>query len=100
MAVVGDGDTAHHAGAALGLFSLVTVFADGRMGQAAGAFRQAAWYRKRHPTFADALAMVRKELWAQDAEFLRLAASDRHDKRPQGICGTTNRGRLLCGMNG
>lgn len=69
MAVVGDGDTAHHAGAALGLFSLVTVFADGRMGQAAGAFRQAAWYRKRHPTFADALAMVRKELWAQDGSF-------------------------------
>ena len=26
--------------------------------------RQAAWYRKRHPTFADALAVVRKELWA------------------------------------
>jgi hypothetical protein len=67
--VVGDGDTAHHAGAALGLFSLVTVFADGRMGQAAGAFRQAAWYRKRHPTFADALAMVRKELWAQERSF-------------------------------
>jgi hypothetical protein len=35
------------------------------MAQAAGAFRrQAAWYHKRHPTFADALAMVRKELWA------------------------------------
>jgi hypothetical protein len=67
--VVGDGDTAHHTGAALGLFSLVTVFADGRMGQAAGAFGQAAWYRKRHPTFADALAMVRKELWAQERSF-------------------------------
>ena len=36
------------------------------MAQAAGAFRQAAWYRKRYPTFADALAMVRKELWAQE----------------------------------
>jgi hypothetical protein len=23
-----------------------------------------AWYRKSHPTFADALALVRKELWA------------------------------------
>jgi hypothetical protein len=33
---------------------------------AAGAFRQAAWYQKRHPTFADALALVRKELWAQE----------------------------------
>ena len=29
-------------------------------------FRQTAWYHKRHPTFADALALVRKELWAQE----------------------------------
>ena len=51
--------------ALLGLFSLVTLFAHGRMTQAAGAFRQVAWYHKTHPTFADALALVRKELWAQ-----------------------------------
>src|ERR687897_3180436 len=50
--------------ALLGLFSLITVFAHERMTQAAGAFRQAGWYHKRHPTFADALAMMRKELWA------------------------------------
>jgi hypothetical protein len=52
--------------AILGLFSLVTLFAHGLMAQAAGAFRQTAWYHKRHPTFADALALVRKELWAQE----------------------------------
>jgi hypothetical protein len=54
--------------ALLGLFSLVTLFAHGQMRQAADVFRQAprqaAWYRKRHPTFSDALALVRKELWA------------------------------------
>ena len=51
--------------ALLGLFSLVTLFADRQMRRAAGALRrQAAWYHKRHPTFADALALVRKELWA------------------------------------
>jgi hypothetical protein len=50
--------------ALMGLFSLITLFAHGLMAQAAGSFRQAAWYRKAHPTFADALAMVRKELWA------------------------------------
>ena len=51
--------------ALLGLFSLVTLFADGQMRRAAGALRrQATWYHKRHPTFADALALVRKELWA------------------------------------
>jgi hypothetical protein len=62
------GDTAHHTGAALGLVSLVTLFADRQMRRAAGIFRRAAWYHKRHPTFADALALVRKELWA-DAAF-------------------------------
>jgi hypothetical protein len=53
--------------ALLGLFSLIALFAHQRMRQAAGAFRRrAAWYHKRHPTFADALALVRKELWAQE----------------------------------
>jgi hypothetical protein len=50
----------------LGLFSLITVFAHGLIGQAAGDFRRAAWYHKSYPTFADALALVRKELWAQE----------------------------------
>jgi hypothetical protein len=55
--------------ALLGLFSLITLFAQGRMAQAAGPFRRAAWYHKRAPTFADALALVRKELWAQEQTF-------------------------------
>jgi hypothetical protein len=53
--------------ALMGLFSLVTLFAHRRMRQAVGTLRrQAGWYRKTHPTFADALASVRKELWAQE----------------------------------
>jgi hypothetical protein len=56
--------------ALLGLFSLVTLFAHRRMRQAAGIFRrQAAWYDKAHPTFADALGLVRKELWAKEQTF-------------------------------
>jgi len=56
--------------ALLGLFSVVTLFAHQRRRQPAGAFRrQAAWYHKRHPTFADALALVRKELWAAEQTF-------------------------------
>jgi hypothetical protein len=56
--------------ALLGLFSLVALFAHQRMRQAASTFRrQAAWYYKAHPTFADALALVRKELWAQEQTF-------------------------------
>jgi hypothetical protein len=50
--------------ALLGLFSVVTLFAHRQMTQAADVFRQAGWYHKAHPTFADALALVRKELWA------------------------------------
>jgi hypothetical protein len=55
--------------ALLGLFSLITVFAHDLMVQAAGAFRRVAWYHKSYPTFADALALVRKELWAQEETF-------------------------------
>ena len=51
--------------ALLGMFSLIALFAHRQMRKAAGTFwRQTAWYQKRHPTFADALALVRKELWA------------------------------------
>ena len=54
----------------LGSFSLVTLLAHRQMRQAAGAFRrQAAWYHKAHPTFSDALALLRKELWAQEETF-------------------------------
>jgi hypothetical protein len=55
--------------ALLGLFSVVTLFAHRRMGQPTAAFRQVAWYHKSYPTFADALALVRKELWAQEETF-------------------------------
>jgi hypothetical protein len=34
--------------------------------RATGAIRRTAWYHKRAPTFSDALAVVRKELWAQE----------------------------------
>ena len=55
--------------ALMGLFSLVTLIAHGQMVQASGVFRrQAGWYHKAHPTFADALALVRKELWVQEEQ--------------------------------
>jgi hypothetical protein len=53
----------------LGLFSMITLFAHRRMTQVVGVVRQVAWYHKRHPTFADALALVRKELWTQEQTF-------------------------------
>ena len=56
--------------ALLGVFSLVTLIAHQQMRtRALGALREVAWYHKRHPTFTDALALVRKELWAQEETF-------------------------------
>ena len=55
--------------ALLGLFSVVTLLAHRQRGQIPNAVRRAAWYDKRHPTFSDALALVRKELWTQEATF-------------------------------
>jgi hypothetical protein len=53
--------------ALLGLFSLVTLFAHRRMAQEGSrTIRRAAWYEKSRPTFTDALALVRKELWEQE----------------------------------
>lgn len=53
----------------LGLFSLVTLFAHRQMMRGAETARRAAWYDKPYPTFSDALALVRKELWAREATF-------------------------------
>jgi hypothetical protein len=48
----------------LGLFSLVTLFAHRQIAQEGSrTIRRAAWYDKSRPTFTDALALVRKELW-------------------------------------
>ena len=63
--------------ALLGLFSLVTLFAHQRMRQAAGTLRrQAAWYHKAHPTFSDALALVRKDLWVNATFYGSPSATD------------------------
>jgi hypothetical protein len=50
--------------ALLGLFSLVILFADRQKARLLAGVKRAAWYDKRLPTFADTLALVRKELWA------------------------------------
>ena len=53
--------------ALLGLFSLVTLWAHPHMAPIGAVVRQAAWYHKPLPTFSDALALVRRDLWAQAA---------------------------------
>jgi len=55
--------------ALLGLFSVVTLVAHRLMKPGTETVRRTAWYDKRHPTFSDALAVVRKELWSREASF-------------------------------
>ena len=49
--------------ALLGLFSLITLLAHQLLQGRALPIRQAAWYTKTQPTFADTLALVRRHLW-------------------------------------
>jgi hypothetical protein len=66
--------------ALLALFSVVTLFAHQHMAKNMGSFRQVrqtAWYYKSYPTFSDALALVRRQLWAQEPTFCgSLSATD------------------------
>jgi DDE superfamily endonuclease len=70
--------------ALLALFSVVALFAHQRMAQGSGLVRQTGWYAKRHPTFfSDALALVRRELWAQEGTFCGSAQENDMVKVPR-----------------
>jgi hypothetical protein len=61
----------------LALFSIVTLLAHHHDGEKQKLFvRQAAWYVKRLPTFADALASVRQQLWRAGGFHTSRAATD------------------------
>lgn len=50
------------------LFSFVTLVAHDRWACGEPLVRNAAWYRKHAPTLADAIAVARRSLWAQEAQ--------------------------------
>jgi DDE superfamily endonuclease len=50
--------------ALFGLYSLVALMAHALRQTESSVVRTAAWYAKARPTFSDALAMVRRELWS------------------------------------
>jgi hypothetical protein len=62
--------------ALLGLFSLVTLWADQHCITDLVPPRQASWCRKPLPTFADALASVRQALWNATVSNTSAQASD------------------------
>jgi hypothetical protein len=51
--------------ALLGLYSLVTLLASQLSRTGTKVVRTAAWYAKEYPTFSDAIAVVRRQLWSQ-----------------------------------
>ena len=61
--------------ALLGLYSLVTLLAHEHLARSPATLRQASWYVKSQPTFGDALALVRRDIWAH-LDFSRSAAED------------------------
>ena len=65
----------------LGLYSWVTLAADALAADGMPPIRQAAWYAKSLPTFADALAWVRRELWAaqMDGSYAPFHQPEYHD---------------------
>jgi hypothetical protein len=73
--------------AMLGLFSVVVLFAHRMMAdQPTEIVRRAAWYDKTHPTFSDAVALVRKELWMWEEEtFYGSPREDDMIKVPRGF---------------
>jgi hypothetical protein len=75
--------------ALLGLFSLVTLFAHQYMAnnnnKSANPVGGTAWYEKQRPTFSDALALVRKQLWAREATFCSSLAETDTVKVPRAL---------------
>jgi hypothetical protein len=66
----------------LALFSVVALLATRLDPRARPAVRTAAWYRKRHPTFADTLAAVRRQFWHEQGLPLSWCRSEATKLRP------------------
>jgi len=62
--------------ALFGLYSLVTLFAHALLQGQPMPLRQAAWYAKQLPTFADTLAFVRQHLWHVTIQWMSPADTD------------------------
>ena len=74
--------------ALFGLFSVVTLAADILIEQrGAMAPRTTAWYDKTSPSFADAIALVRRHIWAQQEAFLPSELGPGLIKLPRGVYG-------------
>jgi hypothetical protein len=71
-----DASIARTTPALLGLFSLTALWAQHLQGETVPPPRSATWYSKPLPTFSDALALVRRELWANHDFRISAAAAE------------------------
>jgi hypothetical protein len=78
-----DGAIARTTPALLGLFSLITLLANTHANKGKIPVRQAAWYCKPWPTFLDALALVRQEIWQHRYFQLSQKREDVRKVRPE-----------------
>lgn len=83
----------------LGLYSIVTLWAQHLMTAQTLPVRCSAWYTKECATFSDTLALVRRHLWPQTL-FFNLPCSPRDDKSSLRSSPAPDRHALLCYMNG
>jgi hypothetical protein len=67
-----------------GLYALVTLMTHALLRSKAPVVRTAAWYAKARPTFADAIAVVRRELWSA-CHFSRSEADPELIKIPRSL---------------
>jgi hypothetical protein len=77
----------------MGLFSMVTLLAHQQVLNETLTIRQAAWYRKTVPTFSDALASVRRQLWKET--LFQMSSSD-HDVQENQYYELRHIADLLC----
>ena len=68
----------------LGLFSIITLFAHDLAKSRKLKIRTAAWYPKALPTFSDAIAAVRREIWVHQISFMSRPSRD-HVEIPKHI---------------
>jgi hypothetical protein len=69
----------------LALFSIITLLGTRLTKQARFAVSTAAWYPKPHPTFADTLAAVRREIWNAQGFSMSRSRTDRR-KPSRALC--------------
>jgi hypothetical protein len=67
----------------LGLFSLVTLWADRLHTRGELEVRQAAWYVKERATFSDALGCVRRQLWPSAISCMSGSEADMYNLPPR-----------------